>query len=155
MAGIRVGAAYAPTAIASLLNNLKAPWSIPSPSNALASYAISREGLCIMRQNLSKVKAQRDRLVKELPDIDGVGRIRSGTSSNFLLVEVLNSRGYPDNSVAMAIYDRLAKIEGGVLRFRGKEANCYSCLRITIGTEDEITTLLHSLRELFVDVREK
>jgi histidinol-phosphate aminotransferase len=155
MAGIRVGAAYAPTAIASLLNNLKAPWSIPSPSNALASYAISREGLCIMRQNLSKVKAQRDRLVKELPDIDGVGRIRSGTSSNFLLVEVLNSRGYPNNSVAMAIYDRLAKIEGGVLRFRGKEANCYGCLRITIGTEDEITTLLHSLRELFVDVREK
>jgi histidinol-phosphate aminotransferase len=69
MAGIRVGAAYAPTAIASLLNNLKAPRSIPSPSSALPSYVISRQGPCIIHQNFSKVKAQRDRLLRELPDL--------------------------------------------------------------------------------------
>ncbi|KAJ4336826.1 histidinol-phosphate transaminase [Ascochyta clinopodiicola] len=155
MAGIRVGAAYAPTPIASLLNNLKAPWSIPSPSSALASYTISQEGLFVMRQNRNKVKIQRDRLLKELPDVDGVGRIRCGTSSNFLLFEVLNSCGHPDNLVAVRVYDKLAKTKGVVVRFRGKEVNCHGCLRITVGTGDEITKFLNSLREVLADVRGK
>lgn len=91
-------------------------------------------------------------MLEELPNVSGVGRIRSGTSSNFLLFEVLNSQGQPDNSVAAAVYDKLAETKGVVVRFRGNEAGCFGCLRITIGTEDEITRFLDSLRETLVEM---
>ncbi|KAK2821811.1 hypothetical protein FQN49_007648, partial [Arthroderma sp. PD_2] len=152
MAGIRLGAAFTSPPIASLLNCLKAPWNIPSPSSTLARYAISEEGLSIMRQNRAKIKAQRDRLLEELPNISSVGRVRSGTDSNFLLFEMLNSQGQPDNTVAEAVYDKLAKTKGVVLRFRGKETGCFGCLRITIGTEDEITRFLDSLRRTLTEM---
>jgi histidinol-phosphate aminotransferase len=57
VAGIRLGAAYAPVPSSSLLQNLSTPWSIPSPSSVPARYAVSEEGLSVMRQNRTKVKA--------------------------------------------------------------------------------------------------
>lgn len=106
-----------------------------------------------MRQNRAKIIAQRHCLLEELPNISGVGRVRSGTDSNFLLFEMLNSQGQPDNAVAAAVYDKLAETKGVVVRFRGKETGCFGCLRITIGTEDEITRFLDSLRETLVEMR--
>jgi len=40
-----------------------------------------------------------------------------------------------------------------VVRFRGKEHGCTGCLRITVGTEDEVTRLLESLRKQLAEVR--
>ncbi|KAI9713354.1 MAG: histidinol-phosphate transaminase [Chrysothrix sp. TS-e1954] len=154
LAGIRVGVAFASPPVAHLLNNLKAPWNTPSPSSALASLAISEEGQFLMRHNRALMKAQRNRMLEELPKINGVGRLRGGTDSNFLLFEMLNTRGEPDNAVAAVVYDRLAKTSRVVVRFRGKEPGCFGCLRITVGTEDETTSFLESLRKIFVAMRQ-
>ncbi|KAF5600176.1 histidinol-phosphate aminotransferase [Fusarium pseudoanthophilum] len=153
MAGIRLGAAFTSPPIARLLNSLKAPYNISSPTSALASYAVSEKGLAIMRDHRARLLEQRDRLIKELPKIPGVGRLRGGTESNFLLYEMLNTAGEPDNTVALAVYEKLAESKGVVVRFRGKEHGCQGCLRITVGTDAEVTRFLESLKTTLAEVR--
>lgn len=153
MAGIRLGAAFCAPPVARMLNSLKAPYNVSSPTSALASYALSAEGLAAMRENRARLVAQRDRLVAELPKIPGVGRLRGGTESNFLLYEMLNADGEPDNKTALAVYEGLAETKGVVVRFRGKEHGCLGCLRITVGTEAEVTRFLESIRKMLAETR--
>lgn len=153
MAGIRLGAAFCAPDVAGLLNNLKAPYSISQPTSVLASYALSEEGLAAMRANRAKILEQRDRLLVELPNIPGVGRLRGGTESNYVLYEMLNEEGKPDNKTALAVYEGLAETKGVVTRFRGKEHGCEGCLRITIGTDTECTRFLEALRTSLEEVR--
>lgn len=153
MAGIRLGVAFAPAPIAALLNSLKAPYNISSPTSALAHSAVSAQGLSVMESNRAKIIAQRDRIIKEIAAIPGVGRLRGGTESNFLLFEMLNAQGQPDNAVALAAYEKLAETKGVVVRFRGKEHGCLGCLRITVGTEEEVTRFLEALKKTLEEVR--
>ncbi|EHK43385.1 hypothetical protein TRIATDRAFT_258556 [Trichoderma atroviride IMI 206040] len=153
MAGIRLGVAFAPAPIATLLNSLKAPYNISSPTSALAHSAVSAQGLSVMESNRAKIIAQRDRIIKEIASIPGVGRLRGGTESNFLLFEMLNAQGQPDNAVALAAYEKLAETKGVVVRFRGKEHGCLGCLRITVGTEEEVTRFLAALKKTLEEVR--
>ena len=150
LAGIRLGTAFTSPDIALLLNNLKAPYNISSPTSALASAALSPQSLEVMRRNRTKILTQRERLLDELPKIPGIGRFLGGADSNFLLVEILDKPreqdGKPNNEVAMALYEGLAVHRGVVTRFRGKEPGCNGCLRITVGTEEEVDTLLKEVR---------
>ncbi|TQV98865.1 hypothetical protein V2A60_007438 [Cordyceps javanica] len=153
MAGIRLGAAFAAPDVARVLNNLKAPYNISSPTSALAAAAVGPDGLAVMRAHRAAIVAQRDRLLRELPAVPGVGRLRGGTESNFLLYEMLNAAGEPDNDVAHKVYCVLAENRGVVVRFRGREHGCLGCLRITVGTEEEVTRFLSSLKEVLEKVR--
>jgi len=152
LAGIRLGVAFTSEPIARLLNNLKAPYSISSPTSAIASHAL-QGGLAVMKSNRERIITQRDRLLKELPEIKGIGRFRGGQTSNFLLVEMLDAQGEPDNVTALAVYERLAENRGVVVRFRGKEHGCLGCLRITVGTEEEVTRFLKEIQAVLGQVR--
>lgn len=153
MAGIRLGAAFTSPPIARLLNSLKAPYNISSPTSALACRALSPQGLKTMQSNRGKIVEQRERLIKELAKIPGVGRRCGGVDSNFLLFEMLDAEGKPSNDTALAVYERLAETKGVVVRFRGKEHGCLGCLRITVGTEEEVTRFLASLERTLAEVR--
>ena len=86
-------------------------------------------------------------MVQQMPSIPGVGRLRGGFDSNFLLIEMLDRpNGKPDNNVALKVYERLAEQKGVVVRFRGKEHGCMGCLRITVGTEKEVDRFLKELK---------
>ncbi|KAF3089486.1 histidinol-phosphate transaminase [Orbilia oligospora] len=156
MAGIRLGFAFAPSRIAGLLNNLKAPYNVSSLTSALAIQAVSRAGLEVMRSHRELIVSQRERLVRELPKISRVGRFLGGFDANFLLVEMLDRPkslgGHPDNQTARVIYSQLAEAKGIVVRYRGNELGCTGCLRITIGTENETTKLLEKLEEVFREI---
>ena len=153
MAGIRLGVAFTSSPIARLLNSLKAPYNISSPTSALACQALSAQGLEVMQSNRGKIVAQRNRLLEELAKIEGIGRLRGGTDSNFLLFETLDAQGQPSNVAALAVYEQLAETKGVVVRFRGKEHGCLGCLRITVGTEEEVTRFLASLQRTLGEVR--
>lgn len=153
LAGIRLGAAFASEGVATLLNSLKAPYNISSPTSVIAGQALEREGLEVMRGNREKIIGQRERLIKELPGVPGIGRFRGGEASNFLLVEILNAKGEPDNVTALAVYERLAERRGVVVRFRGREHGCLGCLRITVGTEEEVTRFLSEIGEAIKEIR--
>ncbi|KAJ6145316.1 hypothetical protein N7470_009211 [Penicillium chermesinum] len=146
LAGIRLGVAFTSPEIARLLNSLKAPYNISSPTSALATAALSPANLAVMRSNLARICAQRDRLLRELPQIAGVGRFLGGQDANFLLVQILDTDGKPSNPVALAAYEAMAEKRGVVVRFRGKEYGCEGCLRITVGTEAEVTKFLQEIR---------
>jgi histidinol-phosphate aminotransferase len=152
LAGIRLGAAFTSPEIARLLNSLKAPYNISSPTSALAQAALAPKNLAVMHSNREKIIAQRERLLKEMPKIPGVGRFLGGQEANFLLVEILDKPasegGKPSNVTALATYNAMAEKKGVVVRFRGKEYGCEGCLRVTVGTEDEVTRFLQQLREV-------
>ena len=151
LAGIRLGVAFTSPEIATLLNSLKAPYNISSPTSALATAALGNpKNLEVMRAYRSNIITQRDRLIKELPSIPGVGRFLGGTESNFLLVEMLDKPadqgGKPSNPIALATYEAMAEKRGVVVRYRGKELGCEGCLRITVGTEEEVTRFLEEIK---------
>ncbi|KAI6834561.1 histidinol-phosphate aminotransferase [Hortaea werneckii] len=154
LAGIRLGAAFTSPEIARLLNSLKAPYNISNPTSQIATQALLPRNLAVMHQNRERIIAQRDRMVAEMPAIPGVGRFLGGTESNFLLVEMCDSQGQPSNEVALQVYERLAETRGVVVRFRGKETGCFGCLRITVGTEQEVSRFLVELRDVLEEIHQ-
>jgi histidinol-phosphate aminotransferase len=150
LAGIRLGAAFTDPAIAKILNSLKAPYNISNPTSQLARAALSAKHLEVMRRNRQLIVGQRQRLLKELPEVPGVGKFLGGTDSNFLLVEMLDGPveqgGKPSNETALGVYENLAEEKGVVVRFRGKEHGCLGCLRVTVGTEKEVDRFLEEIK---------
>jgi histidinol-phosphate aminotransferase len=155
LAGIRLGIAFASPEVASLFNCMKAPYNISSPASALGMRALSPEGLAVMRYNVNDLLQQRDCLVDSLRQgkearkegIPGIGEIIGGLDANFILVQIVNGKGEPDNLIAEKLYTTLAETMGVVVRFRGNERGCPGALRITVGTKDEMQTLLLRLQE--------
>ncbi|KAK3721935.1 histidinol-phosphate transaminase [Vermiconidia calcicola] len=154
LAGIRLGAAFTSPEIAKLLNSLKAPYNVSNPTSQLAMQALQPQNLKVMHSNRSQILQQRERLLSKLPEISGVGRFLGGQDSNFLLVEMLDkpSGGKANNEVALQVYERLAETRGVVVRFRGKEVGCLGCLRVTVGTEHEVTRFLDELKSVLGDI---
>lgn len=148
LAGIRLGVAFTSSPIAALLNNSKFPYNIGSLTVQFAMKGLGSSGLELMKKKRNEIFSQRDRLLKELPKIKGVGRLRGGVVSNFLLYEILDLNDKPCNSTALRVYEMLAESRGVVVRFRGMEHECLGCLRITVGTEDEVTVLLRELKNV-------
>lgn len=146
LAGIRLGAAFADPAIARLLNNLKAPYNVSNPTSQIACAALQPKNLLVMRKKREMILRQRERLIRELPPLDMVGKFKGGFNANFLLVEILDkpkaADGQPSNEMALKVYERLAEQKGVVVRFRGKELGCEGCLRVTVGTEQEVDRFL-------------
>lgn len=153
LAGIRLGAAFTSPEIAGLLNNLKAPYSISSPTSALACAALQPKNLAVMRGNRENIVKQRDRLLRELPKLPGTGRFLGGAESNFLLIEILDKPGgKPSNETAMILYQHLAELKRVVVRFRGKEFGCEGCLRITVGTAEEVNKLIEEMSSVLAHI---
>ncbi|KAK5734502.1 histidinol-phosphate transaminase [Elasticomyces elasticus] len=153
LAGIRLGAAFASPEIAGLLNNMKAPYNIPNPTSEIAVQALQPRNLRVMERHRGQIIEQRDRLLREMPKITGVGRFLGGQASNFLLVEIVEKgTGKASNEVALQVYERLAETRGVVVRFRGKEPGCLGCLRVTVGTEKEVGRILEELRNVLEEV---
>ncbi|KAI4216215.1 MAG: hypothetical protein LQ351_001225 [Letrouitia transgressa] len=152
LAGIRLGVTFTSIPIASLLNNLKAPYNISSPTSEIAKSALRPENLAIMRRNKGNMVEQRQRMLKALPLIPRIGRFLGGTDAKFLLFEILGrpriSGGNPSSESALKLYEELAETRAVVVRFRGKEPGRLGCLRITVGTEAEVEKLIAQLRDL-------
>lgn len=147
LAGIRFGVAFASKEVSRLMNNMKYPYNISSLTSDIARRAFNEEGIKQMKSLVAKILVQRNILVEKLPKIDGVGDFVGGKDANFLLVELLDTKGSPSNKVAKSVYEGLAKTRGVVVRYRGNEPGCTGCIRISVGTEEETKILLKELRD--------
>jgi histidinol-phosphate aminotransferase len=134
LAGIRLGYCLANPVVVSHLLRIKAPYSINAVTSQLAMDAVSKKEF--VKSSVQSVQQQRLRLRAELQKLPCVLRIYP-SDANFLLVEF----GDPKKA-----FEKL--LAGGIVVRRRSEERLKQCLRITVGTEEENTSMLDLLRNL-------
>lgn len=135
MAAVRLGMAFAQPAIIDIMNRVKAPYNINDLTAAAAADAI--RNVDVMKNHIRHILSERSRLARAMAEIDGIQKVFP-SDANFLLVRMKN---------AIDVYRRLADL-GIIVRYRGDQVHCENCLRITVGTADQNTTLIKALREV-------
>lgn len=132
--------------IAQIFNATKAPYNISTPTSLLGRSALRESGLQVMKTHVDMIRMERTRLEREIRTLGFVSTLLGSHDANFILAQVVDEHGQPSNARAHFIYKCLAEGEGVVIRFRGMELHCTGCLRITVGTKEENSTLLDKLR---------
>ena len=135
MAGIRLGMGFSSKKIIDYLNKIKPPYNINVLTEKKALEELNK--IDEIEKNISIVLDQRKLLVSSLEKLDFVEKIYK-SDANFLLVKVDN---------ADLRYNQLLE-RGIVVRNRSNQPLCQNCLRITIGTKNENTSLIKTLNEL-------
>ncbi len=135
MAGIRLGMGFSSKKIIDYLNKIKPPYNINVLTERKALEELNK--IDEIEKNISIVLDQRNLMVSCLEKLDFVEKIYK-SDANFLLVKVDN---------ADLRYNQLLK-KGIVVRNRSNQPLCQNCLRITIGTKNENTSLIKTLNEL-------
>ena len=133
LAALRLGLCYASSEIIALFNKVKPPYNINEASQELALEALANTEQ--VNSWIKEVVVERQNLVNELNKLAFVKKVYP-SDANFLLVKVTD---------ANAIYQYLTQREI-VVRNRTKDVLCDNCLRITIGTPEENTLLLKTLK---------
>jgi histidinol-phosphate aminotransferase len=135
MAGIRLGMGFSNEKIINYLNKIKPPYNINVLTERKALKELNK--IDEIEKNITIVLEQRNLLVFCLEKLDFVEKIYK-SDANFLLVKVDN---------ADLRYNQLLE-NGIVVRNRSNQPLCQNCLRITIGTKNENTSLIKTLNEL-------
>jgi histidinol-phosphate aminotransferase len=133
LAGLRVGMAFASEEIIEVFNKVKPPYNINEASQKLALEALNN----VEQVNnwIKTTLTERDRLVLELKDMEFVLDIYP-SDANFILVKTTDANN---------IYNFLVD-QGIIVRNRSSVILCEGCLRITVGTPLENTSLLTHLK---------
>ena len=129
LAALRLGLCYASMDIIDIFNKVKPPYNINEASQQLGLEAL--QDAETVNDWIKESVEQKEILTKELLQFSFVEKIYP-SDANFILVKVKDA----DN-----LYDYLTLNEV-IVRNRSKEIHCENCLRITIGTPQENTTLI-------------
>ena len=132
LAGLRLGLAFASTAIIDVLNRVKPPYNISQATQEIALQALDNVGQ--VNDMIIELVDMRNALAEVLATMPGVEKVYP-SDANFLLVKIQGARKVYDYLLTKAI----------VVRDRSKVKLCEDCLRITIGTEKENTDLVDAL----------
>ena len=135
MDGNRQGMGFSNEKIINYLNKIKPPYNINILTERKALEELNK--IDEIEKNISIVLDQRNLLVSCLEKLEFVEKIYK-SDANFLLVKVDN---------ADLRYNQLLE-KGIVVRNRSNQPLCQNCLRITIGTKNENTSLIKTLNEL-------
>jgi histidinol-phosphate aminotransferase len=137
LAGLRLGMTFASESLTGILNRVKPPYNINQATQELALDALEETGQvnAMIRQIVSLRSELADRLLG-LPVVISI----YPSDANFLLVKVQDPGG---------LYGHLVK-KGIIVRDRSRVALCEGCLRITVGTPEEINELISGMREFSI-----
>ncbi|MBO4729852.1 MAG: histidinol-phosphate transaminase [Bacteroidaceae bacterium] len=132
-AGIRLGMAFAQSDIIALFNKVKYPYNVNSLTQRQAKEIISRRP--DIEDWVKLTIKERLSLMYAVNELDICLQVFP-TEANFFLARFTD---------ANRIYDYLVS-QGVIVRNRSRVKLCDDCLRITIGSPQENTTLLSALR---------
>ncbi|MFT3678761.1 MAG: histidinol-phosphate transaminase [Ferruginibacter sp.] len=133
LAALRLGLCYASMDVIDLFNKVKPPYNVNEASQHLGLEALLDTET--VNRWIKETVEQKDILVKALQPLAFVEKIYP-SDANFILVKVND---------ANKLYDYLSSHEV-IVRNRNKDVSCSNCLRITIGTPEEVSRLLVLLK---------
>jgi histidinol-phosphate aminotransferase len=134
LAALRLGMAFASSGIIDLLNKVKPPYNINQATQELVKQALLNPEQ--VNEMIRELVGMRNALAKVLEEVPLVEKVYP-SDANFLLVKIKNAKD---------IYAFLLK-KGIVVRDRSNVELCEDCLRITIGTEQDLTDLVNAIRD--------
>jgi histidinol-phosphate aminotransferase len=137
MAGLRFGLALAHPEVARELAKGKLPYNVNLVTLAAAEVALDHAALFAARTRA--VVETRDRFLPRLARIPGIEVVP--TAANFVLIRC---RARPASAVFHRLYDEY----GILVRDVSNSADLSECLRISIGTEDDMEAVLAALKEI-------
>jgi histidinol-phosphate aminotransferase len=135
LAGLRLGMAFAHSAIIDLMNKVKAPYNINSLTQKEILKRLEEQGL--IQQQVHRIKLEKEQLMLEFESISFIEKVFP-SDANFLVIRM-------DDSTQR--YNELID-RGIVVRDSSKTLNCANTLRITVGTPDENNALIIALRSM-------
>lgn len=134
LAAARVGCVVAEPGLIAALRRSQAPYPIAQPCAEVALAALASQVLSLTQCNVASVRLERDRLCKELRELEGVRRVYP-SQGNFLLVRFFD---------AEAAFTRLLAA-GIVVRDMRTLPQLGDALRISIGTQLDNNRVLAAL----------
>ena len=137
MAGLRFGLALAHPAVARELAKGKLPYNVNLVTLAAADVALDHADLLAARTR--SIAETRDRFLPRLAAIGGIEVFP--TAANFVLIRC---RSRP----AGEVFRRLHEEHGILVRDVSGAAELAECLRISIGTDEDMEAVLAALREI-------
>jgi histidinol-phosphate aminotransferase len=135
LAGLRVGYGIFPIRIANYLNSIRDPYNVNV--GALVAVLASLQDRDYLMGNVKKIIAERERLFKELEDIEWLKPYPS--KSNFILCDVLKGKA---KDLQQTLEDR------GILVRYYAELRLSNCLRFSVGKPEEDDILIAALKEI-------
>lgn len=137
LAGIRLGYAIAHPTVVSYLLKVKAPYNVNTLTGSYALKALEQRET--MQKFVQTIIGERERLLRELPNVRHVERVYP-SQANFILIRCREAK---------TLYRELAR-RGIIVRDRSSEPMLENCLRVTVGTAEQNNLLLNTLNELVV-----
>ncbi len=132
LAGCRIGALIAQTAIVELLRRILAPYPLPTPAIRAALAALDNASQ--RRRQLDEIRRQKQRLIEILDQHPRIHHYWPG-QANFVLVRASDGPRLVADAASAGIR----------LRDQSSQSGLADCVRITIGTEPETTALIEFL----------
>lgn len=137
LAGIRCGFTLASAEIIQILLKVIAPYPIAAPVAQIAAQALNAKGLARMTQRVGKLNQLKAALKLQLQELAYVREIFEDYG-NFLLIRFDDSK-----TVFQAMVDA-----GIILRDFASKPGLANCIRITIGSQAELTEVVKVLQAL-------
>jgi histidinol-phosphate aminotransferase len=134
LAGMRIGLAFAHPSLINEMMKVKDSYNVSRLSIVAAVAAL--EDYAWMRQNVDKIRATRARLSAALRDL---GYFVYDSQANFVLAR---KRGEAQEPIYLGLKER------GLLVRYFSSPELADCLRVSVGTDEEIDRLLMAMREL-------
>ncbi len=132
-AALRVGMAFASEDIIQVLNKIKYPYNLNILTQQQVLKMLKQEPM--VRDWVAEILKQRTVLIKALESVPYVLHIYP-SDSNFVLIKVND---------ANAVYQFLVDT-GIIVRNRSTVSLCAGCIRITVGSPEENSTLIETMR---------
>lgn len=130
LAGLRCGFTLASKDIIQLLSKVIAPYPVPAPVAEIATRALNTHGIKQMTETVSQVCQLRQELIAWL-DLQSWCVQVYASDANFVLFKT---------PIKQLIFNTLSR-HGLLIRDQSKQLQLSDCLRISIGSEDEISQL--------------
>ncbi len=141
LAGLRCGFTIANTDVIELIAKVIAPYPVPAPIAELASNALNAQGLSVMNERVALTNQLKADFTIWLEKQSWCEEIYA-SDANFVLFRT---------PLKQPIFDAL--IDNNILiRDQSKQLQLENCLRVTIGSQEELSLVQHTITQMLTHV---